>query len=55
MDGTELKKRRKERGLGQRELSKSSGVPQQVISAAENGCVRLPRGAARKLDEVLKD
>ena len=53
MDGAELKKRRKAQGLGQRALAKASGVPQQVISAAENGRVELPRGAARKLEEAL--
>jgi len=53
VDGVELKNRRKEQGLGQRELSKASGVPQQVISAAENGRIRFPRGAARKLEEAL--
>ena len=54
MDGVELKNRREAQGLGQRELSKTSGVAQKTISAAENGRVRLSRGVARKLDEALK-
>ena len=54
MDGAELKKRRKAQGLGQRELAKSSGIDQQMISAAENGRLRLSRGAAQKLDQALK-
>jgi len=54
MNGAELKKRRTTQGLGQRELAKVSGVPQQMISAAENGRVQLSRGAARRLDEALK-
>jgi transcriptional regulator with XRE-family HTH domain len=54
MDGFELRKRRKDQGLGQRGLSKASGVPQQVISAAENGRTPLSRGAARRLEQALQ-
>ena len=53
MDAAELKKRRKAQGLGQRGLSKASGVPQQVISAAESGRT-ISRGAARKLEQALQ-
>jgi len=54
MDGTELRNRRKAAGLGQRELSKASGIAQKTISAVENGRVRLSRGVARKLDQALE-
>jgi transcriptional regulator with XRE-family HTH domain len=54
MNGTELRKRRKERGMGQRELSRLSRVPQQAISAAENGREVLSRGATRRLEQALQ-
>jgi transcriptional regulator with XRE-family HTH domain len=54
MTGEELKKRRKERGLAQRELSKASGVAQKTISQAENGRAQLSRGSAQKLEQALQ-
>ena len=53
MTGEELIRRRKASGLGQRQLAKASGVSQKQISAAENGRVRLSRGAAKRLDTAL--
>jgi transcriptional regulator with XRE-family HTH domain len=55
MTGEELKKRRRASGVGQRELAKASGIPQKMISAAENGRVRLSRGVSRRLAEALPE
>ncbi len=53
MTAEELKKKRKASGMGQRGLAKASGIPQKVISAAENGRTRLSRGAVRRLQTAL--
>jgi len=54
MTGEELLEKRKASGLGQRQLAKAANVPQKMISAAENGKVRLSRGVSQRLETALK-
>jgi transcriptional regulator with XRE-family HTH domain len=53
--GPELKARRLEAGLSQRQMSKASGVAQQRISQAEGGRLRLSRGQAQKIERVFEE
>jgi transcriptional regulator with XRE-family HTH domain len=52
--GSELKARRLEAGLSQRQLSKASGVAQRRISQAEGVRLRLSGGQARKMERVFE-
>jgi transcriptional regulator with XRE-family HTH domain len=53
MDGTQLRNRRVEKGLGQRKLSKLSGMPQREISKIENGTLKLRDKQATRLTKAL--
>ena len=62
--GIALNELRKQKNMGQLELSRKSGVPQSMISDIENGKTRNPRvDTAKKLadalgctvDDLLKD
>jgi predicted transcriptional regulator len=53
VDGTELRNRRVDKGLGQRKLSKLSGVPQREISKVENGTLKLRDTNASRITKAL--
>jgi len=53
MDGTELRNKRVEKGLGQRKLSKLTGIPQREISKIENGTFKLRDKRASQLTKAL--
>ena len=52
MNGAELRSRRVEKGVGQRKLSKLSGVSQREISKAENSTKVRDKLAARLVDAL---
>jgi predicted transcriptional regulator len=53
MDGTELKNKRVEKGLGQRKLSKLTRMPQREISKIENGTFKLRDKQASRITKAL--
>jgi predicted transcriptional regulator len=53
MNGEELRNQRREKGLGQRKLSKLSGVPQREISKVESGTLKLRDKQASRITEAL--
>jgi transcriptional regulator with XRE-family HTH domain len=54
MDGKELKKRRLEKGLGQVQLARLSGVSSVEIQKAERGTLKLRGHQAAKLAAALR-
>ena len=54
MDGKELKKRRREKGLGHVQLARLSGVPTREIQKAERGTLKLRSRQVAKLKAALR-
>jgi predicted transcriptional regulator len=54
MDGKELKKRRREKGLGHVQLARLSGVPTREIQKAERGTLKLRASQVARLKAALR-
>ncbi len=55
MNGTELKKLRKESGLSIIEIGAALNVTKQLISAWERGIKPIPEKRALEIEEIMKD